>query len=222
MIDGVRHLIYNEDLGTKTNHGGLKHKQNPVKEVIIFPQPNRARCPVAIFYLYHCKIPLKRKTEALYLHPCKNYSPDSWYEDHPIGVNALKTTVKRMCEKVRLERHYSNHSLCETSATRMYQAGIEEQVVTEVTGHRSLAVHCYKKTGLEQKRKASHTLSCSPIELCEQPVKSCRMEAMNEDNGFDFGHWTVTKIMNSQQLSQKRAKIKHSQVCWSISSCSGK
>ncbi len=44
----------------------------------------------------------------------------------------------------------------------MYQAGIEEQLVTEVTGHRSLSVRCYKKTGLDQKRKASQTLVCNP------------------------------------------------------------
>lgn len=95
---------------------------------------------------------MKRKSEALYLRPQKNYTPEHWYKDHPIGVNALKNTVKRMCQKVGLEGHYSNHSLRGTSTMRMYQAGIEEQVVTEVTGHRSLAVHCYKKTGLEQKR----------------------------------------------------------------------
>ncbi len=83
VINGVinGHLIYNEDLGMKTNRGGLKHKQNPAKEVIIFPQSNRARYPMAIFYLYHCKIPINRKTEALYLHPRKNYTPDQWYED---------------------------------------------------------------------------------------------------------------------------------------------
>ena len=40
MINGVCHLVYNEDLGTKMNRGGLKHKQNPAKEVIIFPQTN--------------------------------------------------------------------------------------------------------------------------------------------------------------------------------------
>ncbi len=81
VIDGVCHLVYNEDLGTKTNRGGLKHKQNPAKEVIIFPQSNHAQCPVAIFYLYHCKIPMKRNCEALYLCPRKNYTPQDWYED---------------------------------------------------------------------------------------------------------------------------------------------
>ncbi len=87
-----------------------------------------------------------------------------------------------MCEKVRLEGHNSNHSLCGTCATHMYQEGIEEQVVTEVTGHRSLAVHCYKKTGLDQKRKASQILSCSPEDISEPPVKCCWLEALNPPN----------------------------------------
>ena len=92
-----------------------------------------------------------------------------------------------MCEKVRLEGHYSNHSLHGTCATHMYQAGIEEQVVTEVTGHRSLAVYCYKKTGLDQKRKASQTLSCSHEDIGEPPAKCYQLQALNLPNS-NFEH----------------------------------
>ncbi len=34
---GPRHIIYREDLGTKTNKGGLMHKKICLKEVIIYP-----------------------------------------------------------------------------------------------------------------------------------------------------------------------------------------
>ena len=77
FIDGVRHVVYKEDLGTKTNQGGLKHKKIETKEVIIFPnKSNCERCPVAAFYHYHCKLPPTWKTKALYLKPWKKFTPN--------------------------------------------------------------------------------------------------------------------------------------------------
>ncbi len=80
--------------------------------------------------------------------------------DAPIGINKLRNTIKDMTCKAGIEGHFTNHSLHSTSATRMYQAGIEEQVITEVTGHRSLAVWSYKKTDESQKHTASSALVC--------------------------------------------------------------
>jgi integrase len=37
-----------------------------------------------------------------------------------------------------LKGRYTNHSLRATTATRLYQAGVEEQLIMERTGHRSL------------------------------------------------------------------------------------
>lgn len=141
MPDGVRHVVYREDLGTKTNKGGLWHKKIHAKEVTIYPnEHNRAWCPVAIFYKYHCRLPANCKNAALYLRPRSVFSEDTWYMDAPIGINKLHNTVKDMMSEAGLSGQFSNHSLRATSATRMYQSGIDEQVITEVTGHRSLAV----------------------------------------------------------------------------------
>ncbi len=53
---------------------------------------------------------------------------------------------------------FTNHSLCVIAATRMFNAGVEEQVVKERTGHKSDAVRVYKCTSdtvLEQAERAA-------------------------------------------------------------------
>ncbi len=118
-------LVYTEDIGLKTNKGGLKE----------------------------CK------TVALYLHPIENYTPMSWYYKCPVGVNTLQDVVKKLCQKAGLEGHYTNHLLRSTCVTRIHQAGVDEQLIAEVTGHRSLAICLYKHLNDQQRRAASSTLS---------------------------------------------------------------
>ena len=57
------------------------------------------------------------------------------------------------------EEHYANHSLRRSSASRLYDAGMPEQVIQETTGHRSSdGVKAYKCTSSSLKRKASEIL----------------------------------------------------------------
>ncbi len=157
-INGVRHLKYVEHIGNKTNKGGLRHKKFKPKEVTVFPNSDKSRCPVATYCQYVNSLPQNRKSSALYLRPKKNYSPGNWYMDTPMGVNAISTVVKKMCSMAGIDGNYTNHSLRATSATRMYQAGTDEHLICEVTGHRSLAVREYKHTNLVQRRVARAAL----------------------------------------------------------------
>ena len=133
------------------------------KTITIYPHPNRERCTVATLLKYHSR--LRRKCNALYLWPkCDSKCEDSvWYYDIPVGIK-LQTVVKDMCDEAGFQGHYSNHSLRSTSATRMYEAGIDEQTICEITGYRSNAVHAYKHTSEELKRKASETISYSNLQ----------------------------------------------------------
>ncbi len=155
--DGIRHLEYCEDVGLKTNKGRLKHRK--LKLVTIFPFKNKSRCPVELFRLYASKLPTKCKHDSLYCHPKKNYTVQEWYSDMPVGINTLSKVVKRLCDKAGIKGHFTNHSLCSSAVTRMYQARVEEQVISEFSGHRSLAIWEYKHTNIEQKRIASSVLS---------------------------------------------------------------
>lgn len=88
---------------------------------------------------------LWRKCDALYLHPKTDNDPgDMWYCDAAVGLNKLQSVVKDMRHEAGFVGKYTNHSLRSTSATRMYDAGIDEQTICQFTGHRSNAVHLYK------------------------------------------------------------------------------
>ena len=138
-------IRYREDVGLKTNKGGLKHRQVDPKVVDVYPIGDVAKCPVGIFSMYLDLIPKERSCKALYLKPKKKFRPGDWFYDRPVGENTLRDVIKELCKSAGIPGFFSNYSLRSTSATVMYQGNIDEQVIQEVTGHRSLAVHSYKK-----------------------------------------------------------------------------
>ncbi len=144
------------------------YKKVKPKQVTIFPDlQNRNRCPVRLIYRYHSLLPMNRTYEALYLRPRINYSPRLWFQDMPISINKLWGFVKEITTKAGLDGYFMNHSLRSTTATHLYQGGVEEQVITEITGHRSLVVRGYKRTHEDQRYRASQILMDNPVK------KSC-------------------------------------------------
>ena len=83
---------------------------------------------------------------------------DDWFIDSPVGIYKLQSVVKDLCHSAGITGYFTNHSLREMAATRMYNSGVDEQVISEVTGHRSMCVHCYKKTCNNQKQYACQSL----------------------------------------------------------------
>ena len=81
-----------------------------------------------------------------------------WYCDSPIGVHVLQQTVGKLCAMAGFKGYFTNHSLRATAATRLYSAGVDEQLITEKTGHRSSAVRSYKRTSDQQLSEISHIL----------------------------------------------------------------
>ena len=63
--------------------------------------------------------------------------------------------MKELCQKAGIPGFYTNHSLRATGCTRMYQNNVEEQVIQEISGHRSLAVRSYKCTCNKQREYAT-------------------------------------------------------------------
>ena len=75
------------------------------------------------------------------------------------GRETLGNVVKKKMKNAGFEGHYTNHSLRRSSASRLYDVGMPEQVIQETTGHRSSdGVKAYKCTSSSLKRKASEIL----------------------------------------------------------------
>ena len=82
------------------------------------------KCIVRLYKIYNSKCPRNRPDAAFYLHPHEKPSEDVWHTCVAIGHNTLNSTVKKLCEKGGLQGHYTNHSLCVSSATHLFEAGI--------------------------------------------------------------------------------------------------
>ena len=67
-----------------------------------------------------------------------------------------------MCKAAGTTGFRSNHSIRATSATRLYAAGTDEQLIMERTGHRSVeGVRSCKPTSTEQEEGVSDILNCT-------------------------------------------------------------
>lgn len=145
-------LEYTETV-SKTNNGGFKHRKlqpKKVRHIDINSVENVERSHALLLQKYLSLRP-QNASNVFYLTPLaiKNDSvlPSIWYKTTPMGHNTLSKVVKNMCSKSGISGHITNHSLRATCATRLYESGVDEQVIMERTGHRSTkGVRGYKRT----------------------------------------------------------------------------
>ncbi len=157
---GDRYLQYVEDEQKKTNQGGLQGRRSERKVVKIWGNPDPARDVVRLFLKYTSLLPVDGKSEALYKYPLsdKKLTGKTWYTDKPIRVNSLKKIVRNLAREAGLVGHFTNHSLRAMAATQMYNGGVDEQVIKEITGHKSDSVRAYKHTNVGLLKRAASTI----------------------------------------------------------------
>ena len=127
-ISGSEYLLYQEDALQKTNQGGLNSK--PSQRIVkVFAGNDLRRCPVRLFGKYVGLLPQGRSCGKLYLRPKKKPTPSVWFCDQPYGKNKVGSTVRELCKIAKIEGRYSNHCLRATSASRMFQQKIPEQII---------------------------------------------------------------------------------------------
>ena len=138
------YLEYFEDV-PKNHPGGLKHRKTTPKIAQHYGnQDNPERCFVCLFKLYNSLCPTNWPDNAFYFSPLSNPKPTSWYSHAPLGHNKLRNAVPDMCKQAGT---VSPGTIQATAATRLYHAGVDEQMVMERTGHHSLeGVWTYKRT----------------------------------------------------------------------------
>ncbi len=88
-----------------------------------------------------------------------------------------------MCLSAGIGGNKTNHSLRATAATRLFHKGIDEQLIQEVTGHKSVAVQNYKHTSTEQKQAMSDVLYLNSSKKPRlEPTVTCAKNPENESN----------------------------------------
>ena len=77
-----------------------------------------------------------------------------------------------MCKMFGIDGFKTNHSLRVTTATRLFHAGVEEQLIMKRTGHRSLdGVWLFKRPSSEQEHAISDILNNSEITTKRQKTE---------------------------------------------------
>ena len=171
--DGVIFLRYMEDVGLKTNRGGLQHCRIDMKTVDLYAASNADRCPLRAIIKYMSLVSKTRTCPAFYLQPQRPFFGKAWYMNRPTGINHLCNTVHDLCVSAGLPGHYTNHSLCSTATTKLYQNNLDQQLIMEITGHRSLAVQTYKRTSQRQQKMRASAFSIDPLPI---PLSSAEYE----------------------------------------------
>ena len=178
-----RYIEYREDV-SKTRQGGLDHKN--VGRKIVRAYANIAhpdRCIVTLYDTYMSRRPIHMNLDDFYLRPLAHPRGNTWYASQPIGRNSLSKIVGKLAESAGLQGNYSNHSLRATAATRLYHANVDEQLITEVTGHRSNAVRGYKCISSNQLKTVSNVLyggDC--VEKAEEKEQICKSEVFENES----------------------------------------
>ncbi|CAG2221020.1 unnamed protein product [Mytilus edulis] len=145
--------------------------------------------------LSHSLSPEQTKTNVFYLRPLSKPKENIWYTAQPIGINTLAATVGKMCTEAGLGGFRSNHSLRATAATRLYECGVDEQIISEVTGHRSDAVREYKRTSETMRRDACGIIRENKNKTTPRKIhdrKSVNGLVIKADNKH-FNKWALVK-----------------------------
>ena len=140
--------MYKADALQKNNQGGIGCF-NSTKTVYVYKASDETKCPICLYKKYINLLPPAKWCPKLYLRPKKKPIPSVWYCDQPLGTNKVGKTVKNLCSRAGFVGKYTNHSLRAMSVSCMYQSHIPEQIIKEITGHRSDCVRTYKRTSDE-------------------------------------------------------------------------
>ncbi|XP_071125661.1 uncharacterized protein KIAA1958-like [Mytilus edulis] len=144
----------------KTYNGGLRHRYIAPKSVRQYLEKDCQTLKSYQMYMNAIYEIDKSVSSPFYRRPV--LSEGSVKFDHILGANRLGSLMKTICQKGELKGNFSNHSGKRTLATRLYQAGVSEQMIMDRTGHRSKkAVRTYKRPADSMLKDVSNILNPS-------------------------------------------------------------
>ena len=115
-------------------------------------------------YISHCPTGMLDKGLFLSAFQTSKAGQNVWYRKQFIGHNTLKQMVSSIMAEAGFgdRGNYTNHSLRASKATRLFERGVDEQLIAEQTEHRSLsALRKYKRTSDNLKKEVSDLLQPS-------------------------------------------------------------
>ena len=85
---------------------------------------------------------------------------DVWFSKAPLGHNLLGKIVSGIMTEAGYDRHYTNHSLRVSLATRLFDAEVNKELIMSRTGHSNTdGMHAYKRASNKLKQLTSDKLN---------------------------------------------------------------
>ncbi len=157
--DGHRYVAMSYNESDKTHHG-IDSKEKPKAPRMYETKSQVSNCPVKALEKYLSK--LNPENECLFQKPLVKYHKDGpvWYSKVPVGVNQLYNFMPRLSAEAGLSRRYTNHCIRAMVASTLCDAGVSNQGIMSVTGHRNVqSLNSYIKPSESERRTISNILS---------------------------------------------------------------
>ena len=201
---GEKYLFY-EEYKSKCNQGGISSRGHKNKDGRAYQNlANPSRCLVRLHEKYMSLRPTAINcSNKYYLRPLTNPAPDAkvWYTCQARGRHKLEHVVERLCASAGLGGRRSNHSTRAAVATLMYEQGLDEQLIQEKTGHRSVAVRSYKRTSNKQLKRVSDILYGNSTESKSTP--SATVSKCPENDSSEASASKIPKVESTASADAK-------------------
>ena len=105
--------------------------------------PNLAepsKCPVEMYKLYRANRPqnMSHEDSSFVLGINRNDKSSLWYSSQPMGLDTLRSIMKRMCVAAGLRGKHTNHFVRKTMMTNLVQANIDSNLICQLSGHKNV------------------------------------------------------------------------------------
>ena len=155
---GSNFIRFEENVA-KTFHGGLtdlKYEPRVVKHVCHPLNEKHESCLVELFRMYIGLVQsISSEITAFYFKP---NSKRLAYDKQVVGINKLNGILPSMCKEAGFKAK-SSHCLRVTCASALFNAGVEEKLIRDRTGHRSNALFKYEKVSEMKSTEVSDILA---------------------------------------------------------------
>ena len=158
-------LVWTAERGSKTRQGLEGGHQRQFCPKAFATGTNR--CPVLYYKLFKARRPQKANSPESPFYLAVNHQTwrqsQVWYKSSPLGKNEIGKFMSTAAKNAGLAAQYkkiSNHSVRKTSISRLLDAGVPENFVMQLSGHKNLqSLSSYKSASITHQRHMSDTLS---------------------------------------------------------------
>ena len=164
-VTGREVLVWTAERASKTRQGLKGGRQRQFCPKAFATGTNR--CPVLYYKLFKARRPQKANSPESPLYLAVNHQTwrqsQVWCKSSPVGKNEIGKFMSTAAKNAGLAAQHkkiSNHSVRKTSTSPLLDAGVPENFVMQLSGHKNLqSLSSYKSASITLQRHMSDTLS---------------------------------------------------------------